>query len=280
LYLTEKGYVFVFSGIGLGSNIYILCDESFNVLNELKVKHAYYEGFNKAGMVIGSSNRATYDQYIIRFFDWNFNEKWTYLSDSSITNSVLQRGLIHMGSNYGCISVHKDSSYKWVDEYLGIFNAARKKIRECRYLLEPGFRMTITNSTYDGGALFEAYAPSWDEFEGRFVKTDSLGLVYNTDIICDCKDFKREDTTSTGQYLFPELHAQLFPNPATDKINVLLSHKQKASIVLRNLNGQIVKTQQAEFNSNIIDISELKAGVYFVEVSTPKSSKVLKVVKH
>jgi len=77
----------------------------------------------------------------------------------------------------------------------------------------------------------------------------------------------------------PELNVQVFPNPATDKINVLLSHQQKASITLRNLNGQIVKSQQAEFNSNIIDISDLEAGVYVVEVKEENSSKVLKVVK-
>ncbi len=66
---------------------------------------------------------------------------------------------------------------------------------------------------------------------------------------------------------------------ANDKINVLLFHKQKASIVLLNLNGQIVKTQQVEFNSNIIDISVVKAGVYVVEVNGESGVQEHKFVK-
>jgi len=70
----------------------------------------------------------------------------------------------------------------------------------------------------------------------------------------------------------------VFPNPATDKINVLLSHKQEATITLHNLNGQVVKTQAAEFNSNIFDISELDKGLYFVEVISQNSKIIKKLI--
>ncbi len=278
LYKTEKGFVLVLSRASLGSNLFVLLNEEFSVIRELHAGPTDFQGFNSKGFLISYTKKDLYNKYFVRFYDWSFKQKWEYHADSSVYNYVLREGIKPLGSNFALVSAHKDSTKKWVDEYLEIYNGLRKKIRECRYSLEPGFRMTIINSTYDNGAIFMATAPTWDDFEGRFVKTDSLGLVYNTDIICDCKDFKTEDTTGTRQYLLPELHAQVFPNPATDKINVLLSHQQKATITLRNLNGQIVQTQQAELNSNIVDISTLEAGVYIVEVSSANESILKKLV--
>ena len=210
----------------------------------------------------------------IRSFDWNQKVHWEFFEGKDSLTQIASR-LFSSNTTVSYLSHHKDSAYKWLVERFNMYNLDGTKKRVCRYSFLSTHGISLIASTKDNGFVARVKSILWGDTKLGFVKTDSLGLVYNTDIICDCKDFKVE----VLEVQVPELNVQVFPNPATDKINVLLSHQQKASITLRNLNGQIVKSQQAEFNSNIIDISDLEAGVYVVEVKEENSSKVLKVVK-
>ena len=67
----------------------------------------------------------------------------------------------------------------------------------------------------------------------------------------------------------------IYPNPTSDILNISLEN----NLVLENVTiynnlGQIVKTA----NKNVIDVSELAKGLYFVEVTTNQGKATKKVV--
>jgi hypothetical protein len=68
----------------------------------------------------------------------------------------------------------------------------------------------------------------------------------------------------------------VFPNPASNAVNVELPKGQIAeSITLINSIGQVLKTKN---NSNILNVSEIPSGVYYLEVRSGDSSSRKPVV--
>ncbi|MBK9733290.1 MAG: T9SS type A sorting domain-containing protein [Chitinophagaceae bacterium] len=68
----------------------------------------------------------------------------------------------------------------------------------------------------------------------------------------------------------------VFPNPATDRVNILLATTTDFEVELTNLTGDRIVLMQ---NENTIDVSNLAAGVYFIKISTAEQSVVKKLVK-
>ncbi len=251
-------------------------NKGFQLVAEQRINNLNYFLPTQSGITHDEKVGSTaYPRYKINFLDWDLETKWVFNSDSGEVNYLNNGGLTSIGRNFCFHSTHKDSSYKWKDEAMIFYNFKGDKVRECRYEFKTAFQYVARQSTIDGGLIFYGRPAEWYQFKVGIFKTDSLGLVYNTDIICDCKDFN----VGVSEQSPKPLVVKVFPNPATDKINVLLSHQQKATITLHNLNGQIVHTQQAELNSNIVDISMFEAGVYIVEVESSSGSEVLKFVK-
>jgi hypothetical protein len=75
------------------------------------------------------------------------------------------------------------------------------------------------------------------------------------------------------------LNFSVFPNPASTAVNVELANNKIAeSITLINSIGQVLKTKN---NSNIINVSEIPNGVYYLEVrSGDHSSRKPVVINH
>lgn len=72
------------------------------------------------------------------------------------------------------------------------------------------------------------------------------------------------------------------PNPANDVININnISASMKASkIYISNIEGKVVATKNVENNANYsFDLSNLKAGVYFVNVAHASGIETVKFVK-
>ena len=69
----------------------------------------------------------------------------------------------------------------------------------------------------------------------------------------------------------------IYPNPATNQINIETS--QKSEIEILNLEGQIIKALSTTSNQTSIDISDFAKGVYFIKVRTEKGVMVEKFVK-
>jgi hypothetical protein len=61
------------------------------------------------------------------------------------------------------------------------------------------------------------------------------------------------------------IRTKVYPNPATEKI--FIEYARGSEIRIFNLSGQILKSDLASSDKQIIDISNLQGGVYFVRIS-------------
>ena len=84
------------------------------------------------------------------------------------------------------------------------------------------------------------------------------------------------DTTGTAilQMVFNDL--QVYPNPTKDVFQLSLN-EELSSIRMYDTFGKLVK----EFNakSTLIDVSDLTAGVYFLEIANAEKRSTIKIVK-
>lgn len=72
----------------------------------------------------------------------------------------------------------------------------------------------------------------------------------------------------------------IYPNPSTDNIKVSLPKSMGyASVVVFNVLGKKVITQEVSLTDNIIKISHLNSGVYLLKITNGNVSKTLKLVK-
>jgi hypothetical protein len=69
----------------------------------------------------------------------------------------------------------------------------------------------------------------------------------------------------------------VFPNPASDKINIILARKSDIEIV--NIEGQIVKTVNNAGMTTVINIENLPGGVYLIKAKTDNGIMIGKFVK-
>ena len=139
----------------------------------------------------------------------------------------------------------------------------------------PSYQSTLLSS-----ALSAARIPA-DNFiiaEGRghgdpYFKTTSITTMFNdfflTHLLTPCiissaiRERKLRNVT-------------VFPNPATDKIEIVLSLKDNFSVEILNIIGITVLHVR---NQNTIDISGLRRGVYFLKLSSSNESYIQKIIK-
>ena len=75
------------------------------------------------------------------------------------------------------------------------------------------------------------------------------------------------------------INFSVYPNPASSKINVVVENAEATQIILMDASGRTVKTIATEGAENhTIDISDLQAGIYFVNVRNENVSKVSKLI--
>ena len=86
-----------------------------------------------------------------------------------------------------------------------------------------------------------------------------------------CNDY----LTSLPNLSFPSNDVSIYPNPATDKIEI--TGLNEGLIEITNLQGQIIKTQNLSVTKNM-DISGLAAGTYLIKVMTKKKIVTKKLI--
>ena len=70
------------------------------------------------------------------------------------------------------------------------------------------------------------------------------------------------------------VHMSIYPNPAVDQLNVTLS--KSANIVVYNIMGQVIRTQEGRIGGNTIDLNGLNAGVYFISAGSDTQKFIVK----
>jgi hypothetical protein len=71
------------------------------------------------------------------------------------------------------------------------------------------------------------------------------------------------------------LSLKIYPNPVYDLLTIELE-EEITSVNIISLDGRILLNESTK---NIIDVSSLSAGIYFVEVKTDRNSYRKKIVK-
>ncbi len=78
---------------------------------------------------------------------------------------------------------------------------------------------------------------------------------------------------------FSDASFSLAPNPVSNgNFTLILEKEMPSEMVIYNLNGQIVNSQQIDNKENTINIDSLESGVYFVEVRNEDGKTVKKIV--
>ena len=76
-----------------------------------------------------------------------------------------------------------------------------------------------------------------------------------------------------------DLAFEVSPNPVSNGIFALTLEKaMPTEVTLYNVNGQIVKSQLIDNQTNIINVEALKSGVYFVEIKNTESKNLKKII--
>jgi hypothetical protein len=85
-------------------------------------------------------------------------------------------------------------------------------------------------------------------------------------------------TTSTGQWLSPIAQVRIFPNPASDIINISWPVQGGYTWVLKSLAGSSLSTGSQQTGNATISTAHLPESMYFLEVHSAKEHKVEKVL--
>jgi len=81
-------------------------------------------------------------------------------------------------------------------------------------------------------------------------------------------------TVDVPEVVNNNVHMSIYPNPAVETLNVTLS--KNAKVVVYNLMGQVVRTQDGVAGLNVIDINGLNAGVYFISAGSDTQKFIVK----
>lgn len=71
----------------------------------------------------------------------------------------------------------------------------------------------------------------------------------------------------------------VYPNPASNELNIVIDGSELSNITIRTINGQIVNNEKINGLSYHSNISHLAAGIYFVEVATENGKTIHKLIK-
>ena len=104
---------------------------------------------------------------------------------------------------------------------------------------------------------------------GQVISSVSLGSSIDfIEIKCDnysfAKNFYALNTNTTEEQT---IEGKIFPNPVTDWLTIELKETIE-ELNIYNINGQLVQSIQ-QIQGNIINVSQLENGVYFLEARTP-----------
>ncbi len=91
-------------------------------------------------------------------------------------------------------------------------------------------------------------------------------------------DFEFSDVVSVQITTSAEVF--IYPNPAVNEISISRIDEHIKQITILDTNGKIVYLSDRVLNEQIIDISELGKGLYFVEVQTEEEIEIIKFVKY
>ncbi|TXD82398.1 T9SS type A sorting domain-containing protein [Subsaximicrobium wynnwilliamsii] len=71
----------------------------------------------------------------------------------------------------------------------------------------------------------------------------------------------------------------VFPNPVNDKVEIITKANIDHIIVTNQLGQQMMSVNASALNGNMLDMSSLTAGMYFISVSSENKTETIKIIK-
>jgi hypothetical protein len=105
----------------------------------------------------------------------------------------------------------------------------------------------------------------------------SIYFDFNPAIVTNV--FSTQFVANLGTSQFENSDFILYPNPTSDLVTVSLANTQNtiASIIVYDVLGKTILAEKvSDVTTQTIDVSSLNTGMYFIEVTTSASVKVLK----
>jgi len=103
------------------------------------------------------------------------------------------------------------------------------------------------------------------------------GNGYSNDIYIDNLYFWKE--ASLGIIDFEKLNFTAYPNPTNDNWTIKTENVKIASIKVFDVQGKKVLSIEPNSNETVIEGANLKNGLYFAQIKTNSSSKLIKLIK-
>ncbi|WP_116788838.1 DUF7619 domain-containing protein [Flavobacterium psychrotrophum] len=113
------------------------------------------------------------------------------------------------------------------------------------------------------GDSMQETANIYFDFNEAIVTNTAITTVQNTAGITD----------------FGKRGIKLYPNPANNNVTIQLENAQQAEIIIADVLGKTVLYTKMEAQSKVIDVTSLKAGMYFVTTKSNAGTTTQKLVK-
>jgi hypothetical protein len=166
---------------------------------------------------------------------------------------------------------------------------------------------TINGTTYTANSVRGANSYFWTVPRGAVIDSGSIGLKIKVRYITasandtisvqannGCKGTKRSvRLTTTGcattaiaklsniQSENTEIKTYLFPNPSSSEFNLNInsSKDEKIKVIIKDVQGRILKSTLLNSNQNNTIGKDLKSGIFFLEIHQNNKIKVIRAVK-
>jgi photosystem II stability/assembly factor-like uncharacterized protein len=159
------------------------------------------------------------------------------------------------------------------------FPAAFTTLRSCHFPNDSTGHMVGDNgkiySSIDCGQTYtEQYSNTTNWLNSVFFITSDIGYVVgrNGTILKTINGTTINDIQSNNSIMI-----SFFPNPVIDKFTIDINDFANLEII--NIQGQIVYTKSLTEKSNILDISNLRSGVYTLRIKTDRGIAIRKLIK-
>jgi hypothetical protein len=253
-----------------------------------------YDGANSDGPVLGSysgnnipaSITTTGSKMLVSFVTDGSGTSAGWYAEYKVNTAVFCSGIAELTEPYGTI---EDGS--------GSYNYHNNAY--CRWLIKPPYANKITLSfnqfntedqfdflaVFDGSTEIGQY--SGNIIPGPVVATSgSVFIVWHTNSTTNLQGWSLSyEVDNTGIPDNSPVHSlDIYPNPATDKLNVVFNSESDGTmeISLINLTGQVVLNDLSENSAgnyhSVLDVKTLPAGIYFLELKSSSTKIVRKVV--
>jgi hypothetical protein len=86
------------------------------------------------------------------------------------------------------------------------------------------------------------------------------------------------DDTNVNELMVPEV--KLYPNPVSDRLYIAISHERISDVSVFNVAGVKIPISTELVNQQILDVSGLPAGFYFIRIETGNHTVIKPFIKN